>query len=186
MIQSLRTKTGPITDEELERLSSGHSGYRFERVKGELLVRSPVKKYSAYLELEYSFHVRKWAEKHNAEVYGSQAGFKLPNGDVRSPDVSVLLPTHLSYGEKNEEFIAGAPDFLIEIRSHTDSLFSLQEKMEMWSQNGCRCSLLVDYRNKTVYEYRPNAPMIEHSYDSTIHCDDVLPGFAVCPAEVDT
>jgi Uma2 family endonuclease len=186
MVQLPRTRTGFITDEELERLSSEHSGYRFERVNGELLVRSPVKKYSAYLEMEYSFHVRKWAEKHNAEVYGSQAGFKLPNGDVRSPDVSVLLPSHPGYGKKVEEFISGAPDFLIEIRSHSDSISSLREKMEMWTQHSCKCALLVDYRNKTVYGYRPNAPVTEHSYDSIITCEDVLPGFSVCPAEVDT
>jgi Uma2 family endonuclease len=130
-------------------------------------------------------HVGKWAEKHGAEVYGSQAGFKLPNGDVRSPDVSVLLPSHPSYGKKSEEFIFGAPDFLIEIRSHSDSLPSLREKMEMWTQQGCRCALLVDYWNKTVYEYRLNAPVAEHSYDSIITCDDVLPEFSVCPAEVD-
>jgi Uma2 family endonuclease len=181
-----RTKTDSITDEELERLSNEHSGYRFERVNGGLQVKSPVKKYSAYLESKYLFYVGKWAEKNTAEVYGSQAGFKLPNGDVRSPDISVLLPSHPSYGKKIEEFISGAPVFLIEIRSHSDSLSSLQEKMEMWIQNGCGCALLVDYRNKTVYEYRPNAPVTEHPYDSTITCEDVLPGFSVCPAEVDT
>lgn len=127
----------------------------------------------------------KWAEKHKAEVFGSQAGFKLPNGDVRAPDVSVLLSSHPSYGKIVEEFIEGAPDFLIEIRSHSDSLSRLQEKMEMWTQNGCRCALLVDYRNKMVYEYRPNAPMTKHSYDSVITCEEVLPGFPVCSAEVD-
>ncbi len=185
MAPTPRTKTDTITDEELERLSNEHSGYRFERVNGELLVKSPVKKYSAYLESGYLLHAGKWAEKHGAEVYGSQAGFKLPNGDVRSPDVSVLLRTHPSYGKKIEEFISGPPNFLIETRSHSDSLSSLQEKMNMWIQNGCGLALLIDYKNRTVYTYRPGEPVKKHPYDATIHCDDVLPGFSVCPARLD-
>ncbi len=178
-------KTAYVTDEELARLSSLHSGYRFERVKGELIVRTPVKKYSGYLESEYLLLVGEWSKKNNAEVYGSSAGFKLPNGDMRSPDVAVLLPNHPFYGKKVEEFIQGAPDFLIEIRSDSDSLSALKEKMAEWVENGCRLAVLIDHFNRNGYVYRADGSVTEYPYEATITGEEVLAGFSFCPAEVD-
>jgi Uma2 family endonuclease len=178
-------KASPVTDEELERMSSEHSGWRFERVNGELLVKAPVRKYSAYLESRFFLYVAKWAEKHNAEVYGAQAGFKLPNGNIRSPDVSVILPSHPQHGRKSDEFIAGAPDFLIEIRSESDPLHLLQEKMREWIDQGCRLALLIDPQQKKVSVYHSDGTVREYPYDATISGEDVLPGFLVCPAEID-
>jgi len=174
-----------ITDEELMRISSEHKGYRFERVGGELIVKAPVGKYSGCLESRYLVLVNKWADKKGAEVYGSSIGFKLPNGDVRSPDVSVLLPTYPFYGKKMEEFIPGVPDFLIEIRSKSDSLTALKEKMGEWVKNGCRLAVLIDYLSRKVYVYRADGSVTEYPYDATITGEDVLPGFSFCPAEID-
>ena len=174
-----------ISDDKLLKISSANPGMRFERVEGELIAMTPVGEHSAFLESEYLGLVRDWSKKNSAQTYGSSSGFKLPNENVRSPDVAVLLSTNPFFGKRLESFIPGAPDFLIEIRSKTDSFSLLKAKMVEWIENGSKLAFLIDPVDRRVYVYRKDVSVTEYPYSARLTGEDVLPGFSVCPEEVD-
>lgn len=65
-------------------------------------------------------------------VFDSSTGFTLPNGAVRSPDATWVSNERweaLTESQQQEEFSPLSPDFVVELRSSSDSLEKLQEKM---------------------------------------------------------
>lgn len=174
----------PITDEELLRLAD-ESNLRYERVGGELYAMAPTGGESGKRELRYGLRVATWAEKSEAEAFSASTGFRLPNADIRSPDVALLLPDHPAFGQKHEGFVPGAPDFLIEILSPTDSLTGLKEKMRAWIKAGTRLAWLVVPRERRVYVYRADGSVTESPYDRKLTGEDLLPGLELIPAELD-
>jgi len=182
------TKT-TITDDELLKISSANPELRFELVDGELIAMPPLGSYSGHLESEYNAEVVFWCRKHQARSFSSSTGFRLPNGNVRSPDVAVVLSSHPSYGgwvtTKSKTFFSGPPDFLIEIRSVTDSLTLLKSKMTEWMESGCRLAFLIDPNERKCYVYRGDRSITEYPYEARLSGEDVLPGFEICPAEID-
>lgn len=174
-----------ISDDELLKISSANPNMRFERANGELIAMTPVGEHSAFLETEYLIITDRWARKNSAQCYGSSSGFKLPNGNVRSPDIAVVLSSNPFFGKRRESFIPAAPDFIIEIRSNTDSPSLVKEKMHEWIENGTKLAFLIDPVERKAYVYRKDGSVTEYPYLSNIKGEDVLPGFSVCPAEVD-
>ncbi|MBD0350106.1 MAG: Uma2 family endonuclease, partial [Flavisolibacter sp.] len=70
------------------------------------------------------------------------------------------------------------PDFIIEIRSESDSLKELQDKMQEWIENGCRLAWLIDPLEQKAYVYTPeDATKIIESFNEKLNGGDVLPGF---------
>ncbi len=185
MESSRPVKPVHITEYELLKISSANPNMRLEFVDGELIAMTPVGEHAAYLESEYLGLVRDWAKNNSAQSYGSSSGFKLPNGNIRSPDVAVILSSNPFFGKRLESFMPGAPDFLIEIRSKTDSLPLIKAKMHEWIENGNKLAFLIDPVDRKVFAYREDGSVTEYPYTATLSGEDVLPGFSVCPAEVD-
>ena len=88
-------------------------------------------------------------------MFDSSAGFTLPNGATRSPDVSWILKERWDTltPEQQASFAPICPDFVVELRSASDSLKVLQEKMDEYIENGMRLGLLVDRKNRAVHVY---------------------------------
>ena len=127
-------------------------------------------------------------QKKNGVVFDSSTGFKLPDGSVKSPDVS-WLPNSKAASLSEEErkgFAPVCPDFVVELRPHTDSLSPLKEKMQQYISNGCRLAWLLDPENRLAYIYRPDAQE-EHmpiTSDTALSGEDILPGFVLNPAQL--
>ncbi|KAF0250000.1 MAG: hypothetical protein FD167_590 [bacterium] len=96
-------------------------------------------------------------EDNNSDWVGfdSSTGFRLPNGAIRSPDVAFLRKTKWESltSEQQEKFIPLCPDFVIELRSATDSLVDLKEKMQEYINNGSSLGWLIDPLEKKVHVY---------------------------------
>ena len=174
-----------ITDEELLKISSANPNMRFELVEGELVAMTPVGGHSGGLEAQINAIVVNWCNKREGRGFSPSTGFKLTNSNVRSPDSAVLLPSHRAYKEKFEGFIPGAPDFLVEIRSKSDSLETLKEKMNEWIESGCRLAFLIDPVERKAYVYRQDRSVTEFPYNATLTGEDVLKGLTIRPAEID-
>ncbi len=104
-----------------------------------------------------------WAEKEgNGVVFDSSGGFILPNGAIRSPDVSWVKRTKLAAltPEQKQRFLPLCPDFVIELRSPSDSLNVLQDKMQEYMSNGVSLGWLIDPSARQVYVFQPNQLMI--------------------------
>lgn len=111
----------------------------------------------------------------------SSTAFKLPNGADRSPDVAwvqqsrwdALTPT------QRKKFPPIAPDFLIELRSATDELQPLQEKMQDYIDNGVRLGWLIDPQHQQVEIYRLGQAVEVRNFPAELSGEDVLPGFVL-------
>ncbi len=86
--------------------------------------------------------------------------------------------------EQREKHLPLCPDFLIELRSPTDSLRFQQEKMQEYLENGLRLGLLIDTEGKRVYVYRPGEPVRQLEDPSSVSGEPVLPGFVLDLREV--
>jgi Uma2 family endonuclease len=65
----------------------------------------------------------------------------------------------------------------MELRSATDQLSTLQDKMQEYIDNGARLGWLIDPSERRVYIYRPGLPIEQLDAPSTLNGDPVLPGF---------
>ena len=116
--------------------------------------------------------------------FDSSTVFRLPNGADRSPDVAwvrrdrweTLTP------EEREKFPPLCPDFVIELRSYTDRLAPLKEKMEEYISNGAQLGWLIDPLEKKVWVYRPNIEAECLDHPDSVSGDPVLRSF-VLPME---
>ena len=125
-----------------------------------------------------------WALRNENLGYGfdSSTGFRLPNGAMRSPDSAWIKKERWEQlsPEEQKKFAPLTPDFIIEVRSESDSLKELQNKMQEWTHNGCRLAWLLDPIEQKAYVYTPQGLVktIE-SFEENLSGGDVLPGFAL-------
>lgn len=121
-----------------------------------------------------------WAETEGSGVvFDSSGGFILPNGAIRSPDVSWLKKSRLSLltPEQKRRFLPLCPDFVIELRSPSDSLQTLQNKMQEYRDNGASLGWLIDPEQRQVYIFRAQQAMCSLGNPELLSADDTLSGF---------
>ncbi|MBD2693734.1 Uma2 family endonuclease [Anabaena catenula] len=112
-------------------------------------------------------------------VFSSSTIFRLPNGAKRSPDVAwiKLERWEALTEEEREKFPPLTPDFIIELRSKTDRLKTLQEKMQEYIDNGLRLGWLINPQDKQAEIYRLGKPVEIVQLPALLSGEDVLPGF---------
>jgi len=118
--------------------------------------------------------------------FDSSTGFILPNGATRSPDlawVSLSRWTALT-GKEQKQFPPLCPDFVVELRSESDSLSELKEKMQEYMDNGAALGWLIDPVEKRVCIYRPEAAVECLDNPETVRGDPLLSGFVLNPREL--
>lgn len=118
--------------------------------------------------------------------FQSLGGFLPPNRAVRSPDASWITHARLDAlsADRRKKFIPLCPEFVLELRSPTDDLDVLQEKMQEYLANGAQLGCLIDLEAKRVYVYRPQTPVECLENPATISGDPILPGFVLDLREV--
>lgn len=123
-----------------------------------------------------------WAENEGSGVvFDSSGGFILPNNAIRSPDVSWVKKTRLATltPEQKQRFLPLCPDFVIELRSPSDSLKTLQEKMQEYINNGTSLGWLIDTEAKHVYVFRPDQTISDLDKPELLSANDMLKGFGL-------
>ncbi len=158
-----------------------NSHLRIERTaKGELIVMSPAGSETGNRNAKLMQQLANWTDKDGTGIeFDSSAGFILPNGATRSPDASWIKLTKwnaLSDVQK-AKFAPICPDFVVEIRSPSDSLKVLQDKMAEYIDNGASLGWLIDRKNRQVYIYRPNQNVEYLDNPITVNAGSLLTGF---------
>lgn len=171
-----------MTDEEFFQFCMDNKNVRIERDKDRnIIIMPPVNFDSGNYESEFIGEVRNWNKKFgNGKTPSSSTGFSLPNGAVRSPDASWVSPERLSKMPTSEKskFAAIVPDFIVEVRSKSDRLNPLKDKMLEWIENGVRLAWLIDPKTEMTYIYRENGSIeILEGFDRTLTGEDVMEGF---------
>ncbi|MEO0355826.1 MAG: Uma2 family endonuclease, partial [Cyanobacteria bacterium P01_A01_bin.3] len=157
---------------------------RLERAAdGTLIVSPPTGGESGHRNLNISIQLGTWSEVNQTLgiAFDSSTGFVLPNEAIRAPDVSWLSRERwdsLSQDEK-EGFVPLCPDFVIELRSKSDRLSTLQAKMREYIDNGARLGWLIDPQNRSVEIYRGEQDLEVLDNPSEVSGGEVLPGFTL-------
>lgn len=123
-----------------------------------------------------------WADLDGSGVvFDSSGGFVLPNGAIRSPDVSWVKRTRLlTLTEKQKQrFLPLCPDFVIELRSPSDSMKNLQDKMQEYSENGASLGWLIDPEDQQVLVFQPKTAILRLDKPQFLLADNLLTGFSL-------
>jgi Uma2 family endonuclease len=148
---------------------------------GELIILAPTAWGSSKRNFKLGGQIYIWNEQTQlGEAFDSSGGFVLPNGAQRSPDVSWVEKSRMeAINPDPNKFLALAPDFLIELRSATDSLSKLQQKMQEYQANGVRLGWLIDPQNQRVEIYRIDRVVDVLESPMQLSGEDILPGFTL-------
>ena len=143
---------------------------------------SPVGGEGGKREADLTFELVGWNRQSNLGiVFSSSAGFRLPNGADRSPDAAWVKQERWNAltPEQRRKFPPIAPDFVIELRSETDDLGTLQAKMQEYMENGVVLGWLINPQNAQVEIYRQGTSVEVLNTPPSLSGEDVLPGFVL-------
>ena len=132
-----------LTLKDLEAYQALNPDNQIELVNGEIIVMSP----SGYESEEVASRLLGKLFPHVEQnrlgrVTGSSAGFVLPNSDTRAPDVSFVLAERMRRASR--KFAQLAPDLMVEVKSPTDDLAKLREKVNSFLSQGTRVGILIN------------------------------------------
>ena len=173
-----------VTQEQFATLAASNRELQLERTsEGELIVNPPTGGESGQRNFSLTGQLARWCDQHPdwGEGFDSSTGFRLPNGANRSPDVSwvkrdrwqALTP------EQRKGFVPLCPDFVVELRSESDSLTKLQAKLREYIDNGARLGWLIDPQTQRVEIYRPGSEVQVLDNPRNLSGEAVLPGFVL-------
>jgi Uma2 family endonuclease len=177
-----------MDDDQFFEFCQANRDVRIERNKdGEIIVMPPTGWKTGDRNAEITMQLRIWAKKNKQGKSGdSSTGFILPNGATISPDASWVLKNRIEQfsAKQRQKFLPLCPDFVIELRSASDTLKDLQDKMEEYIENGARLGWLIDPKNKRVHIYRVNGEVEILENPKSISGEDVLRGFELDMTEI--
>jgi Uma2 family endonuclease len=177
-----------MSDEQFYEFCHRNANLRIERnPNGEVIVMPPAFSDTGNRNFKIALQLGIWAEQDGTgEGFDSSAGFTLPNGAMRAPDAAwIRLDRWNALTEAQKaSFAPICPDFVVELRSASDSLKSLQTKMQEYIENGARLGLLIDRQTRTVYCYRANGSVAVLNQPEQVSCDPELSGLALEMAKI--
>ncbi len=177
-----------LSDDQLFGFCQVNRDLRIERNEyGELIIMPPAGGESSSRNMEIAVQLGGWAKRDGTgKAFDSSGGFTLPNGAMRSPDAAWLPLSRWKAltAKQRKKFLPLCPDFVIELRSPTDSLKAMQKKMQEYRENGAEMGVLIDPDQRRVYVYRRGRKVQILDDPKTVACDPVLPGFALDLREI--
>lgn len=172
-----------LSDDQFYELCQNHRELKFERTAdGELVIVAPVGGESGSREADLIGDLVYWNRRsQRGKVFSSSTCFKLPNGADRSPDAAwvELGRWNQLTPEQQKKFPPICPDFVIELRSESDGLEPLQQKMQEYLSSGLRLGWLINPQDRQVEIYRSqrSPQVLQNPYQ--LEGEDVLPGFSL-------
>ncbi len=168
-----------LNHNEFEQLCQDNPELRLElSATGELIAMTPAALESSGKNFDLAAQVAYWNLKtKQGRGFDSSGGFTLPSGAVKSPDVTWIQNSKLVNLSFDVTFPIVVPDFVIELRSKTDNLKTLQAKMLEYQANGVRLGWLINPQNNEVEIYRLGQEVEVLQSPRTLSGEDVLAGF---------
>ena len=149
-----------MNDDELLRFCAANGDLRVEREpNGEILLMTPANIKTSKMNTRIVRLLDEWAEADGRGIAtGPDGGYTLPDGSMRAPDAAWTVNTRWNALSDQDQgrFAPICPDFIIELRSPSDSLKDLNLKMQQWVANGAQLAWLIDPIERSVTIYRPN------------------------------
>lgn len=172
-----------LSSEQLFELCQINPDLRIERTaQGEIIIMPPTGGETGNRSAVVTAQLTVWSWADGSGVtFDSSTGFDLPDGATRSPDAAWVRKSRLKdlSNEQRKKFLPLCPDFVVEIRSPSDSLNALKDKMLEYIDNGAQLGWLIDAKQQVVFVYRPGQFVEELNRPAIISGDPLLPGFAL-------
>ncbi|MEM1254669.1 MAG: Uma2 family endonuclease [Cyanobacteria bacterium P01_H01_bin.21] len=172
-----------MTHQDFVEFCLANRELRIERTaSGDIIVTPPAFSDTSHSNGRLIQQLFNWADQDGTGiVFESSGGFTLPNGATRSPDAAWILLERWNTltPEQQASFAPICPDFAIELRSASDTLKSLQTKMQEYLDNGLRLGFLIDRKTKTVYFYRPDKAVTILENPTVVDGNPELPGLTL-------
>jgi Uma2 family endonuclease len=170
-----------LSDSQFYELCQNHRDLKFERTaQGELVIVAPVGGEGGSREADLISDLVYWNRRTQlGKVFSSSTCFKLPNNADRSPDAAWVMREKWNQltPEQQKKFPPLCPDFAIELRSESDALEPLQQKMQEYLDNGLRLGWLINPQDRQVEIYRASQSNQVLQNPPQVDGEDVLPGF---------
>jgi len=177
-----------MNDDDFFEFCRSNPELRIEMTKkGEVIVMPPTFSETGGKNFRLAVKFGTWAERDGTgKGFDSSTGFILPNGAIRSPDLSwiKLKKWNALSAQQRSKFAHVCPDFVVELRSESDSLKKLQAKMNEYVENGASLGWLIDATKRRAYVYRPNAQVKILENPETVSGEPLLKGFVLNLKEI--
>ncbi len=177
-----------LSDEQFFQLCQHNRDLRLERnTQGDITIMAPEGSETGIRSAIITTDLSIWNRRTKlGYVFGSSAGFTLPNGSNRSPDAAWVRRERWDNltPEERSRFAPLCPDFVVELMSPGDNLANLQAKMREYQDNGARLGWLLDPLARRVEIYRPGQPKEVLDNPLTILGEEVLPDFVLSLGEI--
>ena len=172
-----------MSDEQFFELCQLNRDLRIERTsQGDLVIMPPTGGETGRMNFELAGLFSRWVHNDGTGVgFDSSTGFTLPNGATRSPDLSWVRRSRWEAltPPQRAVFAPLCPDFVVELRSPSDALETVQAKMHEYLDNGAQLGWLIDPIERQVYVYRPQTPVECLDNPQTLSGDPVLLSFVL-------
>jgi Uma2 family endonuclease len=177
-----------LSDEQFFAICQNNRQYRLERnAQGDLIIMPPTGSETGNRNAKLTQQLGNWTDSDRRGInFDSSTGFKLPNGADRSPDAAwmTLEKWEAIPPTQRIRFAPVCPDFVVKLRSPTDSLKPLQEKMTEYLANGASLGWLIDRKNRQVYIYRPQHSLECLENPAFVEGEGAIAGFRLDMAKI--
>ncbi len=162
-----------MTEAEFMRLP--HDGRKYELVDGEVKEVPTSFEHDAIV-MHLAVLLQPFA-KGRGFLTGSQAGFRMQDGNIRCPDVGFTLKTRLPDGKPPRTFATVAPDLAIEIISPTEEAADIQRKRSEYFASSAKQVWYLYPETQRVTLYRSSTEFTHLTAEDELDGGELLPGF---------
>lgn len=175
---------GRMSEKDFELFCLEQKELRIERNEaGEIEIMAPAYSLTGRINAEINYQLSHWNRQSELGlVFDSSSGFYVEDGKktMRSPDAAFLFKARFNRltADQKKGFLPICPDFVVELKSSSDSIEKLQQKMEKYRQYGAKLGWLIDPDEEQIFIYSPDRETsVLHGFDQHLSGDPVLPGF---------
>lgn len=171
-----------MSDEEFFNFCEQNRDLQIERdANKQIFIMAPVNSLGGSQNFNIALSLGKWNEKNASGIcFDSSTGFTLPDGSVFSPDASWMPIEKWNSLPKTEQlkFAAVCPDFIIELKSTSDNIKDLKNKMQKWIENGTQLAWLINAEAQQTIIYKADGSIeIVDGFDKKLSGENVLIDF---------
>lgn len=178
----MATTTRVATEADL--LRTPRDGRKYELVDGEIRV-SPAGSRHGAVSLKVAARLLGFVTNQRlGHVFDSSTGFRLPGGNVRSPDASFVARGRFEGDEPPEGFSPVPPDLAVEVLSPDDRPRAILDKVGEYLESGVRLVWVIDPSARTATVYRSLTDVRRLGPENALDGFDVLPGFRCLLSDV--